>query len=136
MAMKAKPFTVPAEEEGSELNECNCSICARNGVILTYPLKTQITITGQENLGTYSFLKHHQKWKFCKICGVTTHIEKDLSAVSKEDFDSWSEDDKKTWATIGPVNAKCFDGVEWDDERVAVEKGNWRDVGGKYVVPE
>jgi len=51
--------------------ECNCSICARKGVIMHFIPASAFTLTtSQENLATYRFNKHVINHHFCPTCGI------------------------------------------------------------------
>jgi len=50
---------------------CNCSHCKRKGFLLTFVNVEHFLLkTGEENLTTYQFNKHHIDHTFCKTCGV------------------------------------------------------------------
>ncbi len=50
---------------------CNCSYCARKGMLLTFLPKTQFTLTaGEDSLTEYRFNTKHIAHTFCKVCGV------------------------------------------------------------------
>ncbi|KHF25327.1 GFA family protein [Solemya velum gill symbiont] len=54
---------------------CNCSICARKGVMMTpevIPPERFHIDSGEENLGVYQFGSGVAKHYFCKTCGIHT----------------------------------------------------------------
>ncbi|WP_025372892.1 GFA family protein [Advenella mimigardefordensis] len=66
----AVTFTVNAELPTQALS-CNCSICRRNGSLLTFVSADQFQLhSGSDQLTTYAFNKHKVQHQFCKICGV------------------------------------------------------------------
>ncbi len=67
----AVTFTVDTVIE--KVIECNCTHCARKGLILTFAPRAQFTlITGENNLTEYRFNKERIAHQFCKTCGVQT----------------------------------------------------------------
>ncbi len=55
----------------NESMRCNCSHCQRKGFLLAFVPETDFTLlSGQDNLTTYHFNKHHIDHVFCKTCGV------------------------------------------------------------------
>lgn len=51
--------------------ECNCSMCARKGVIMHFiSASAFILTTPQENVATYRFNKHVINHHFCPTCGT------------------------------------------------------------------
>jgi hypothetical protein len=54
--------------------ECNCSICEKHGLLLTFiPAEAFKISAGQDNLTEYKFNKEKITHHFCKTCGVETH---------------------------------------------------------------
>ena len=76
---------------------CNCSICQKHGLMLTFVGEAQFKLlSGQGELGDYQFNKkviHHQ---FCRSCGL-------------EPFARGAKPDGTP--TIA-VNVRCLDGVD------------------------
>ncbi|MGE0830969.1 MAG: GFA family protein [Hyphomonadaceae bacterium] len=51
--------------------ECNCSHCARKGLILWFVTPDKFRATGEESaMTTYQFNTHAIEHKFCPSCGV------------------------------------------------------------------
>lgn len=66
----AVAFTVDADLPTQAVS-CNCSICRRNGSLLTFvPEEKFVLNQGQDALRTYEFNKHHIQHQFCETCGV------------------------------------------------------------------
>ncbi|KUJ17179.1 uncharacterized protein LY89DRAFT_685108 [Mollisia scopiformis] len=129
MALKTKE---PLSGGSEHIQECNCSICARNGTILTYPASDQVHIENKGSLTSYVFGRGFQSHEFCGICGVSVYIKKlDVSDEAWEK-ESGKGRSKEVWKGICPVNLRCFDCVEWD--AIQVKKGYYKDVGREYVV--
>lgn len=130
MAFKTKG---PLNEGHEHIQECNCSICSRNGTVLTYPLATQVSIqTSSAPTTPYTFGRAMQSHEFCPICGVSVYIRK--LSISPEHYAKYSgpQKDQKKWEGIMPINLRCFEGVEWD--KIEVKKLNYKDFGVKYEV--
>jgi hypothetical protein len=49
---------------------CNCSICSRRGSLLWFTARDSMTVTGEQELSTYTFNKHVIKHRFCRHCGI------------------------------------------------------------------
>jgi hypothetical protein len=49
---------------------CNCSHCHIKGVVLHFLPKAQVSISGEDNLTTYTFNKNVIQHQFCSTCGV------------------------------------------------------------------
>lgn len=66
-----KTVTHEVEGEFTEGMSCNCSHCKRKGFLLAFvPESNFHLISGEDNLTTYHFNKHHIDHVFCKTCGV------------------------------------------------------------------
>ncbi len=51
--------------------ECNCSICAKKGAILTFvPAEDFALKSGQDSLTDYQFGKKNIHHLFCRVCGI------------------------------------------------------------------
>lgn len=63
--------TYEVEGEFNEGMRCNCSHCQRKGFVLAFVEPDKFTLkSGEDNLTTYHFNKHHIDHTFCKTCGV------------------------------------------------------------------
>ena len=63
-------FEVEAEEP-LEVEDCNCSICAKSGFLhLIVPASQFKLLQGEEALQTYTFNTGVAKHYFCKTCGI------------------------------------------------------------------
>jgi hypothetical protein len=61
-------FELEGQIEG--VVSCNCSICAKRGSLLHFAARDALTVTGEQELITYTFNKHVIKHRFCKTCGI------------------------------------------------------------------
>jgi len=66
----AVSFEVEAPEE-LEVDDCNCSICAKSGFLHLILPKSRFTLlSGEDKLQTYCFNTGVAKHTFCKVCGI------------------------------------------------------------------
>ena len=61
--------TMPQPLETLKVMNCNCTLCTKNGYLNIYPLRKDVLITGEDNLGSYVWSETSCAHKFCKICG-------------------------------------------------------------------
>ncbi|KAF7344512.1 GFA domain-containing protein [Mycena sanguinolenta] len=61
-------YTLHSTPESTK--SCNCSICARDGVLWTYPPITDVTVHSQESLVEYMFGNKLIVHGFCGVCSV------------------------------------------------------------------
>ena len=55
---------------------CNCSICSRNGLLLWFVPRADLTLhTPEDTANTYTFNKHVIEHRFCPACGVEPYAE-------------------------------------------------------------
>ena len=67
---QAVAFEVELPDE-IECERCNCSICAKSGLVQTIiPLRDFTLLKGKESLSTYTFNTNIAKHTFCSVCGV------------------------------------------------------------------
>lgn len=57
-----------------------------------------------------------------------------MSLYLKRILGSVDTEKEPEWEKELPVNLRCFEGVEWDD--VQVRRGDWKNYGKLYAVPE
>lgn len=87
-------------EQVTEAMNCNCSICTKRGLLLTFIPEDQFRIlSGEEVLKDYQFYKRVIHHYFCPTCGV-------------ESFGMGIGPDG---ATMAAVNVRCVDGIEVSD---------------------
>jgi hypothetical protein len=76
---------------------CNCSICAKHGLWVTFVKPQQFKlVSGLEELADYQFNKHVVHHVFCRTCGV----------------ESFARGKAKDGKDIFAVNVRCLDGVD------------------------
>ncbi|HEJ8006481.1 TPA: GFA family protein [Serratia marcescens] len=66
----AVTFSVDAELPTEALS-CNCSICRRKGLLLSFfPISAFTLNSGQDQLSAYTFNQHKIRHQFCRVCGA------------------------------------------------------------------
>ncbi len=76
---------------------CNCSICSKQGLWLTFAKPDQFKLlSGEDGLQTYHFNKHVIDHLFCSTCGV----------------ESFARGKTRDGATMFAVNVRCLDDVD------------------------
>jgi len=89
-------YSVEADFSG-ELIECNCSICRRSGMILTFVPAAQFELErGQDALTDYQFNKKLIHHLFCSTCGVR----------------SFGRGKGPDGSEMYAINARCLEGVD------------------------
>jgi hypothetical protein len=79
------------------LISCNCSICSRKGLILTFVPPAQFTLkSGEGELADYQFNKHVIHHLFCKTCGVQ----------------SFARGKRPDGADMVAINVRCLEGID------------------------
>ncbi len=92
-----------------QVDECNCSICAKSGHLHLILPKTNFTLLqGEDSITTYTFNTGVARHMFCKICGIKPFYiprsNPDGYAVNSRCLDTQPES-----LTVVP-----FDGVNWE----------------------
>ncbi|MEQ1712447.1 MAG: GFA family protein [Hyphomicrobium sp.] len=78
---------------------CNCSICRRTGMILTFVPASQFTlVSGTDGLSDYQFGKKAIHHLFCKTCGVR----------------SFGRGTGPDGSEMVAINVRCLDGIDPD----------------------
>jgi hypothetical protein len=76
---------------------CNCSICARKGVLMHFSPEAAFRLTTPEgNMATYRFNTHRIAHHFCPTCGIAP----------------FSRATDKQGTPMVAVNLRCVDGVD------------------------
>jgi hypothetical protein len=66
----AVTFSVATEAPGTAIS-CNCSLCRRKGLLLTFVPRSAMTLhSGADALRTYLFNTHRIRHQFCGTCGT------------------------------------------------------------------
>ena len=77
---------------------CNCSICSKHGLVLTFVPEAQFKLlSGAADLQEYLFNKHAIHHQFCRTCGVEPFARGTAPGAST--------------ATIA-VNVRCLDDID------------------------
>jgi hypothetical protein len=77
--------------------ECNCSLCAKRGVLLHFVPASAFTLTSpRENLSTYKFNKQVLDHHFCANCGIMP----------------FSEGTNPQGGKVVAINLRCVEGVD------------------------
>ena len=81
----------------STVNECNCSICSKKGLLLAFAPETQFALKkGGSHLTEYKFHKHRIAHLFCSTCGVQSFAKGAMPDGTK----------------MVAINVRCLDGVD------------------------
>ncbi len=93
-----------------EVEDCNCSICAKTGFLhLILPLSQFQLLTGKEDITTYTFNSGIARHTFCKNCGVkpfyTPRSNPDGIDINVRCLEPIPES----------MNVVKFDGQNWED---------------------
>ena len=101
-------FEVDAPED-LEVDECNCSICAKSGYLhLIVPKSKFRLLSGEDQMTTYTFNTGVAKHLFCKVCGIKPFYiprsNPDGYAINARCLDT-----KSRSLSIAP-----FDGQNWE----------------------
>ena len=86
-----------AEVDLSNIIACNCSLCGRSGMILTFVPNEAFTLEkGEDALTDYQFNKKHIHHTFCSTCGVRPFS----NGTSPEGVSMYA------------INVRCIEGVD------------------------
>jgi len=99
-----------------EVEECNCSICAKSGNIhVIVPASRFKLLQGEEVLARYTFNTGAAQHLFCSVCGVKSYYiprsNPDGVAVTWRCLDEWGTLD---------VTINKFDGQNWEANAAAL----------------
>jgi len=92
--------TYEFESDFKEVITCNCSICTKRGLLLTFVPEDRFRLlSGSDILQNYQFYKKQIHHYFCPTCGV-------------ESFGIGTGPDG---ATMAAINVRCVEGVNLAD---------------------
>lgn len=78
---------------------CNCSICARKGVLMWFVPREQLRLrTPDDAAATYTFNKHVIQHRFCAACGIHPYGEASDPSGTR----------------MAAINLRCIDGLDLD----------------------
>ncbi|NIX76747.1 GFA family protein [Microvirga terricola] len=85
------------EAEIEQVVECNCSICAQRGYLLTFISHEALNLKrGESDLSTYTFNKHAIRHRFCSTCGSGT----------------FGEGKTPNGGEMVAINVRCVEGID------------------------
>src|SRR5947209_18466242 len=86
-----------ADTDLSRVISCNCSICTKRGLLLTFAAPEQFRlISGEDQLTDYQFAKRNIHHVFCRHCGV----------------ESFARRRTRSGSEMVALNVRCLEGVE------------------------
>jgi hypothetical protein len=86
-----------AEADLGHVIACNCSICQKHGLLLTFIPAAQFRLlSGEDALGEYLFARKTVHHLFCRTCGV----------------ESFARGSMPDGAPVVAVNVRCLDDVD------------------------
>jgi hypothetical protein len=86
-----------AKTDPSQAIACNCSICAKHGLWLTFvPPQHFKLVCGLDALADHQFNKHIIHHVFCRTCGV----------------ESFARGKAKDGSDMFAINVRCLDGID------------------------
>jgi hypothetical protein len=102
-------FEVEAPDE-PEVDECNCSVCARSGFLHLIVAREHFRLlSGEDALTTYTFNTGVARHLFCSTCGVKSFY------VPRSHPDGYSVNARCLEAgTIKRLTVRPFDGQNWE----------------------
>ena len=78
---------------------CNCSICARKGVLMWFVPREELRLrTPDDAAATYTFNKHVIQHRFCAACGIHPYGEASDPSGTR----------------MAAINLRCIDGLDLD----------------------
>lgn len=87
------------EADLDQVIACNCSICSKRGLLLTFAPQDKFTLTtGAKHQADYQFNKKVIHHLFCETCGVESYGLGQMPDGSK----------------VAAINVRCLDGVDLD----------------------
>ncbi len=82
----------------AKVMSCNCSICSKHGLILTFVPEAQFKLlSGDGELQEYLFNKHIIHHQFCRSCGVEPFARGTAPGAN---------------APMVAINVRCLDGID------------------------
>ncbi|KAH8173039.1 hypothetical protein LIA77_07294 [Sarocladium implicatum] len=111
LAFKSEPFT-----EDTQVRECNCSICTRNGYLWMYPMKNQVVITTDPSdaLTSYAHASGVFPKTFCANCAC--QIQNSARELSREELDEFGSDYEEfynKYKAFELLNVRLLNGVDF-----------------------
>ncbi|KAF2097666.1 hypothetical protein NA57DRAFT_76478 [Rhizodiscina lignyota] len=67
-----------------KINQCNCSVCTKNGYALVYPLRKDVEFTkGWDTMKSYQMARRVHHHRFCPECSASIMIDFDAETMKK-----------------------------------------------------
>ncbi|WP_134497207.1 GFA family protein [Microvirga pakistanensis] len=98
------------EADLRQVIECNCSICRKKGYWLAFAPREALTVSGEENLSTYTFNTHTIRHRFCAHCGAAP----------------FGEGSQPTGEAMAAINVRCLDDIDLSEIKPAPFNGRDR----------
>ncbi|WAK00798.1 GFA family protein [Methylobacter sp. YRD-M1] len=101
-------FEVEAPED-LQVEECNCSICAKSGFLhLIVPKSKFRLLSAEENISIYTFNTGVAKHMFCKICGIKPFY------IPRSNPDGYDINVRCLDTKPRSITIEQFDGQNWE----------------------
>ena len=109
-------FRIQADLAPPAIGECNCSICAKKGILhITVAPENFELLRGEGEMTTYRFNTGTAQHRFCKVCGIKSFY------VPRSHPDGYSVNARcLDRGTVKAMKIRKFDGANW--ERAARRK--------------
>jgi hypothetical protein len=98
-----------------ECERCNCSICAKSGLVqFIMPKRNFVLLKGEDAISTYTFNTGVAQHTFCKICGVKAFY------TPRSNPDGVSINIAALDTLPNTVKVVDFDGQNWEKNAAAL----------------
>jgi hypothetical protein len=102
-------FEVEAPED-LQVEECNCSICAKSGFLHFIVPKSKFRLLSpKENISTYTFNTGVAKHMFCRICGIKPFY------IPRSNPDGYDINVRCLDTKPRSITIEQFDGQNWEN---------------------
>lgn len=123
-------FTISPPLHEYPVNNCNCSICRKNGYLLVYPNTTDFTLeSGQDVLRNHKFHTGMVRHQFCGECGSSCFIVLDQPAPPFLVVNVRLSPVKRSWANL-EVKVRMLE--DFDQDKLVLNKVNGWAYGEEY----
>jgi hypothetical protein len=102
-------FEVEAPDD-LQVEECNCSICAKSGFLhLIVPKSKFRLLSAEEHISTYTFNTGVAKHMFCRICGIKPFY------IPRSNPDGYDINVRCLDTKPRSITIEQFDGQNWEN---------------------
>jgi hypothetical protein len=102
-------FEVEAPDD-LQVEECNCSICAKSGFLhLIVPKSKFRLLSPEDNIATYTFNTGVARHTFCKICGIKPFY------IPRSNPDGYDINVRCLDTKPRSITIEQFDGQNWEN---------------------